>query len=1067
MVEDNEERLLRSVALKNAESIRSARQRAEQQAEATLREQANLLNLTHDAIYVRDPDGVLKYWNRGAEQLYGWTAEEALGKAVRDLLRTIFPVPFEQIQAEMVRAGRWEGDLVHTKKDGTSVVVASRWSLQRDERGAPLAILVTNNDITERKRAEQARQEIEEQWRAAFESNPTMYFIVDADGTTVSVNASGAEQLGYSENELIGQPVLNVFYQPDRRAVRTQVEACFEQPGQLLAWEARKTRKDGTIIWVREKAKVVLLKKRPVMLVVCEEITEQKRAEEAARRSEKELHDVLKTIPAVAFSSWPDGTKDWVNRRWVEYSGLSAEASRSTWQSTLHPDDRDGYMDKWRTCLVSGDPFESEARHRGANGKYRWFLVRAVPLRDEQGQILKWYGTLTDIEDRKRAERLLAGEKRILEMVAKGDSLPQILDTLCRLVEEQASDLLASILLVDGNCLRHGGAPSLPKAYTDAIDGAAIGPCAGSCGTAAYRGEQIIVEDISTDPLWAEYRGLALPYSLRACWSTPVFSSQGKVIATFAMYYGEPRSPSLGDQEIIEQITHLAGVAIERKLTQEKLRRSEAYLAEAQRVTHTGSWAFSPAVGKIIYWSEEMFRIWGFDSQHGPPDPEALLLRIHSEDLNWVRERQSGVLGGTLKGDLVFDFRIALPDGTVKYINTSHHSVLDEAGKVVEYVGTSVDVTGRKRAEEALRAAETRFRTYVDHATDALFVHDEQGRIVDVNRQACESLGYARAELIGMEPRRFDVGVDTAFMQSVSERFDAGEIFAFEASHRRRDGTTFPVEVRVRPFSHGGHKFSLALARDITDRKRAEQEKERLRHLEAELTHINRVSTMGELTASLAHEVNQPIAAAVTNASTCVRWLAGEVPNIEEARDAAKRTVKDAKRAAEIVGRIRLLFKKSAPQRELIDLNEVVSEMIALLRGDANRQGVSIRTELAPDLPQVAVDRVQLQQVLMNLMINGIEAMKDVDRRELTLASRRDGQKEVRVSVSDSGVGLPPEGEEIFHAFFTTKPDGTGLGLAISRSITESHGGRLWASSNSGGGATFHLALPTTVEAHL
>src|ERR1700692_3109786 len=194
-------------------------------------------------------------------------------------------------------------------------------------------------------------------------------------------------------------------------------------------------------------------------------------------------------------------------------------------------------------------------------------------------------------------------------MVTKGDSLAELLDSLCRLVEAQAGDVLASILLVDGDHLRHGGAPSLPKAYTDAINGTVIGPSAGSCGTAAYRGEPVIAEDIATDPLWADYRDLALPHSLCACWSTPVFSSQGKVIATFAMYYREPRRPTLRDQEIIEQITHLAGVAIERKLTQEALRRSEAYLAEAQRLTHTGSWAWSVRTG-AHFWSQEIFRIY-------------------------------------------------------------------------------------------------------------------------------------------------------------------------------------------------------------------------------------------------------------------------------------------------------------------------------------------------------------------------------------------------------------------------------------------------------------------------
>src|SRR4030081_2011277 len=196
-------------------------------------------------------------------------------------------------------------------------------------------------------------------------------------------------------------------------------------------------------------------------------------------------------------------------------------------------------------------------------------------------------------------------------MVAKGDSLTEILDSLCRLVEEPAKGVLASILLLDGDRLRHGGAPSLPKAYTDAINGAVIGPSAGSCGTAAYRGEPVIVEDIATDPLWADYRDLALPHSLCACWSTPVFSSQGKVIATFAMYYREPRRPTQRDQEVIDQITHLAGAAIQQKLAEDKLQRSETYLAEAQKLTHTGGWVWDARTHKVLYCSKEMYRIYG------------------------------------------------------------------------------------------------------------------------------------------------------------------------------------------------------------------------------------------------------------------------------------------------------------------------------------------------------------------------------------------------------------------------------------------------------------------------
>jgi PAS domain S-box-containing protein len=245
---------------------------------------------------------------------------------------------------------------------------------------------------------------------------------------------------------------------------------------------------------------------------------------------------------------------------------------------------------------------------------------------------------------------------------------------------------------------------------------------------------------------------------------------------------------------------------------------------------------------------------------------------------------------------------------------------------------------------------------------------------------------------------------------------------------------------------------------EIEDRKRAE---EQLRQAQLDLGHVNRVTTMGELTASLAHEVKQPIAAAVTDANTCMRWLAREHPDMEEAREAALRVVKGATRAAEIISRIRLLFNKGTPERELVDVNDVIGEMVFLLRSEAIRYNISVRTDLAADLPQLMGDRVQLPQVLMNLMVNSIDAMKDVDgRRELAIQSQRTENDQLLVSVSDTGVGLPPQqADQIFNAFFTTKSHGTGMGLRISRSIVESHGGRLWASANVPRGAAFYFTL--------
>jgi PAS domain S-box-containing protein len=377
----------------------------------------------------------------------------------------------------------------------------------------------------------------------------------------------------------------------------------------------------------------------------------------------------------------------------------------------------------------------------------------------------------------------------------------------------------------------------------------------------------------------------------------------------------------------------------ERKHAESKLRRSESYLAEAQRLTHTGSWVWDVAGRDALYLSDEWYRIYGFDPEEGVPSWEQRLQRIHPDDRAKWQEAIDRAVGETSDYDV--EFRILLPGGAVKYIHTVGHPVLNASGDLVQFVGSSTDITEHKRAEEALRQAH------------------------------------------------------------------------------------------------------------------------------ADLAHVSRVTTMGELMASLAHEVNQPIAAAVTNANTCVRWLAAGTPNLEEARAAASRIVKDGTRAAEIIKRTRLLFKKSPPEQELVDVNEVIREMIVLLRGEAAQYKVLLRAELAPDLPSILGDRVQLQQVLMNLMINGIDAMKEVNgARELAIKAQTAESEQVLVSVSDSGVGLPAQhADQIFNAFFTTKSHGTGMGLRISRSIVESHGGRLWATDNFPRGASFHFALPTKIEA--
>ncbi len=373
----------------------------------------------------------------------------------------------------------------------------------------------------------------------------------------------------------------------------------------------------------------------------------------------------------------------------------------------------------------------------------------------------------------------------------------------------------------------------------------------------------------------------------------------------------------------------------EQKRAEEALRRSEAYLRESQSLTHTGSCAMDGASRKILYWSEEMFQLFGIDPQLGLPTWDQWMQRIHPDDRDKFAEAGERMFGDKIHCDV--EFRIVKSDGGFKHIHAIGHPVLSTAGSLLQVVATMVDVTERKRAEEA---------------------------------------------------------------------------------------------------------------------------GERLRQLEADLAHINRVSTMGELTASLAHEIKQPIGATVTNAEACLRLMTREKPDLAEAREAASEAIKDARRAAEIIDRVRLLYQKGSSRLEAVDLNHVIDEMVTVLGKEAKRHRVTVRADLARGLPNVMADRVQLQQALMNLMLNAFEAMEGPGG-ELTITSEVTPEGSLQISLRDTGVGLPPEDlDNIFNAFFTTKVRGTGLGLAITRSVIQSHGGKIWATANPGPGATFQFTLP-------
>ncbi len=566
--------------------------------------------------------------------------------------------------------------------------------------------------------------------------------------------------------------------------------------------------------------------------------------------------------------------------------------------------------------------------------------------------------------------------------------------------------------------------------------------------------------------------------------------------------------PSTNDEsghcEFVGAITDVT----ESKRVEESLRRSERYLAEAQRLTHTGSWGWRIPGHDASHLSEEWYRMYGFDPEAGVPTWEERLQRIHPEDRTQHQETITRSIRE--KSDYEIEFRILPPSDTVRYIHAVGHPVMGASGDVVELVGSSIDITERKRAE-LLRDGENCILEMI--ARDALLEEilenlvrvveaqfagllcsvlllDEDGQHARHGAAPNLPAAYSKAiDGLSIGPtagscgtamyRREPVIVADILEDPLWEPYrEAAEPYGFRAcwstpilAHSGKPLGSFamyyreprsPSPAEIRALDMATHLAGIAI-----ERKLARQERERLRRAQADLAHINRVTTLGELTASLAHDIKQPIAAAVTDAKTCLRWLHRDEPDLPEASEAALRAVKDVTRAADIISRISSLFKKGALQHELVDVNMLIREMIVLLRSEASRYSISIHGELGHGLPKIMADRVQLQQVLMNLMLNGIEAMKDLGTGELTIRSQQHDNRQVLISVGDTGVGVEPDqAEQIFNAFFSTKPQGTGMGLPISKSIIESHGGRLWATSNSGPGATFQFTLPSEVNAY-
>jgi len=1049
-----------------------------------LQERANLLNLTHDAIFVMDMEGVIKYWNRGAEERYGWTAELAMGRDVHELLKTIFPVSWEQIKAEVVGTGRWEGELVHSRKDGSQLVVGSRWSLQRGEQGAPVAILETNNDITERKRVEEALRRLNRELRAISNCNQTLLRATDEQSLLEEICRIVCQEAGYrmawvayaehdeaksvrpvawtgTETEYLAN--LGITWADTERgrglvgtAIRSGKTCCIQnfatdprlelwregalqygfRSGIALPLKDEHANAFGTLgiysaqpnAFAPEEIRLLeeLAGDMAFGIVTLRSRAARQRAEEALRESETRFRTFVDhAADALFIFDFEQRTIVDVNRQACESLGYTRHELIGTTSLAFHLDSDRTAMESVAERAAAGETVFDTHWHQRKDGTL-------FPVEAHTSQF--WYGgrrfllkVARDVSDRLQAEEALReSERKYQELVEHANSIilhwqrdgriihlnefgqrffgyteseirgRHVIGTIVpetessgrdlnMLMEEVCANPSAFEQNVNENMRRNG--EHVWIAWTNKVQLNSKGEVTeilsiGLDITSRKQMEEELrlmhfsLEHASDAVYWMDPQGRIVFVNDAACRSlsrsqaevlslsipdiNPSFSAElwrstwGKLKAQGSITletWHRAKDGRVFPVEVTSNYLDFGGKEYafafarditERERADQALRRSEAYLAEGQRLTHTGSFAWSASTRQSLYWSEEMLRMYGFNPQEGPPATETFWQRIHPEDRDGVRELLLKVAEQNTEYE--HDHRILLPDGTVKHIHAIGHPVLNDNGQVTEYVGTAIDVT---------------------------------------------------------------------------------------------------------------------------EQKRAEQERGRLHQLEADLAHINRVSMLGELAASIAHEINQPISGVVSNGSACLRWLTRDVPDVQEACEAARRIVRDGKRAGDVIARIRALTKRAATPREKLDLNETILDVLALVGDEAKRKGVTIRTQFVDDLSPVSGDRVQLQQVLLNLTMNAIEAMSSVDQRprELLIITRNIAADQVEVTVKDSGPGIDPNTlDKIFDPFYTTKPGGMGMGLSISRSILQAHSGRLWAAAKDGPGTIFHFTLPKFQE---
>jgi PAS domain S-box-containing protein len=1033
-----------SIAIERAQRDDALRRSEARLAEAR-RDLQSMVDTIPVFIAAYEPDGTRTFVNRRWQDYMGLTSDEATGPDAKGF--PYFHPDDAKMNDRVWRASLATGEplsievRVRRAADGQYRWHTSQRVPLRDENGNIVRWYSVGIDIHDQKVAEDALRrsearlaDAERELQLTIDTLPILVATYRPDGSRVFVNRTWHDYTGLSLEEA---ERISVVHPDDTERVaqewRTSLAA-----GAPLNTEARLRRADGAYRWhaihraLAHDDTGAIVK----MYNVAIDIEERKRAEEALRNSEQDSRLIVDSVPGLVAVFTPDGDFDFVNRQVVDYFGRTLDqlkAKRGASRDRLHPEDFPRVAEIFKQSMVSGEPFEFEVRCRRFDGVYRWFQSRGFPLRDANGRIVRWYNLLIDIDERKCAEDALRqSEARLLEAERE---LRVTLDTIPVMVWRGGAN--GYVQHLNQRWFEYTG--TTPEQVR------------------GRRWKQCVHPDdlerhvqVGTDYVVA---------------GTPIDSE-----ARLRRFDGEYRRFLFRPAPLHDETGNIIGwygaiIDIEdRKRAEEKAIEAER---ELQRTIDNipvlvGTYG---ADGARLSANKRALEVTGLSAEDVLN--ERWNKAFHPDEVASVESQWRACIesGEPFEREV----RTRMADGTYRWHWTRRVPLRDEVGKIIRWYGVSYDIDDQKRAQEELRRSEGflakaqrvsltgSFLFY--SATQEFTWSEELYRIFDVQPGSRVTFDLIRSRY---HPEDIHVA------EEVAEGIRRGAP-DFDYEHRilMPDGSIKHIRVVAQgtPDKDGKGLEYFGAVQDVTQGRLAEAALDKVR---SELAHITRAMSLGALTASIAHEVNQPLAGIITNASTCLRMLSADPPNIKGALATAQRTIRDGNRAADVIARLRALFSKKAAATETVDLNEATREVLALAFSDLLRNRVFVRTELDDDNPLLVTgDRVQLQQVILNLVRNASDAMRDVnDRpRHLLVRLEREDEGGARLLVRDAGVGIEPQDiERLFDAFYTTKSDGMGIGLSVSRSIIESHGGKLWAEANDGPGTTFCFSLPRPTD---